>query len=400
MQPTSPAHNTLLLRLLEEGERLQHTVTSPERQNHSLAGTASSFCLEAGMPALGRSESATVSSLSSDEPRKLQIDSELRTSPCGPFTSSARCKVRIDSELLTSPCGPSASSAPHATVLRGQENVRSNPPHLQLGTVFPCSPPFSYVETQDWQSCKVLEGPAAGVLETGGSEYERHASEGVSVDFGSKSTAAPGEEELSSEYERHASEGASVDSEGKSTAALGEEELSQEAHALQREEETQHWPAREVLKGLDAGVLETWASEYERHASEGASVDFESKSTAASGEEELSQEAHALQREEGTQHWPAREVVKGFDEGVLETWASEYECHASEGAFVDFESKSTATSGEEELSQEAHAQQREQETQHWPAREVLRGARCRSAGDQDVRRGSAQPFGCGDDARG
>ncbi|GBG87198.1 hypothetical protein CBR_g44934 [Chara braunii] len=391
-QPTSSVHNTLLLRLLEEGERLQHMATSPERQHHSLAETASSFCLEVGMPALRRSESATVSSLSSGERRKLRIDSELLTSPCGPSSSSARRKVQIDSELLTSPCRPSASSAPHATIPRGQENVRSNPPHLQLGTISPCSPPFSYVETQDWQSCKVLEGPAAGVLETGGSEYERHASEGVSVDFETKSTATPGEEELSpgahavqreeesqhwqshrvletgaSEYERHASEVATVDSESKSTAAPGEEELSQ------REEETQHWPAREVLKGLDARVLETGASEHERQASEGASVDSESKSTTTPGIEELSQEAHALQQEEETQHWPAREVLKGVDAGVLKIGASEHERQASEGASVDSESKSTTTPGQEELSQEAHALQREEGTQHWSARKVLKG---------------------------
>ncbi|GBG77302.1 hypothetical protein CBR_g23632 [Chara braunii] len=34
-EPTSPVHNTLLLPLLEEGERLQHMAASPERQNHS-----------------------------------------------------------------------------------------------------------------------------------------------------------------------------------------------------------------------------------------------------------------------------------------------------------------------------------------------------------------------------
>ncbi|GBG91383.1 hypothetical protein CBR_g52270 [Chara braunii] len=341
-QPTSPVDNSLLLHLLEEGECLQHTAVSPERQNHSLAGSASSFCLNAGMPALQRRESATVSSLSSDERRKLRIDSELLTTLCGPFASSARRKVRIDSELLMSPCRASGSSAPHATVPRGQENVRSNPSHLQLGTVFPCSPSFSYVETQDWQCRKVLEGPAAGVLETGGSEYELPGEEELSPG----AHAVQREEETqhwqfrrvletrASKYGHPASEVASVDSESKSTTAPGEEEPSQEAHdALQREEETQHWPACEVLKGLDAGVLETGASEHERvletgasdherQASEGASVDSESKSTAAPGEEELSQEVHALQREEETQHWPAREVMKGLDAGVLVTGTS------------------------------------------------------------------------------
>ncbi|GBG80657.1 hypothetical protein CBR_g31117 [Chara braunii] len=247
-QQRSPMHNTLFL---EEGERMQHT------------GTASSFCLEGGMPALRRSEGATVSSLSSGE----------------------RHKLRIDSELLMSPWRPFARSAPHATVPRGQENMTSYPPHLQLGTGLPCSPPFSYVETRDWRSREVLEGPAAGVLETEGGKYERHASEGVPVDVDSNSTTAPGEEELSSG-----------------------------AHAIQREEETRHWQSRKVL--------ETGGSEYERHASEGASVDIDSKSTAAPGE------THALQREEETQHWPARKVLKGLDAGVLVIGTSEEVLHS------------------------------------------------------------------------
>ncbi|GBG91309.1 hypothetical protein CBR_g52195 [Chara braunii] len=259
-QQRSPVHNTLLL---EEGERLQHTATSPERGNHSLIGTASSFCLEGGMPALRRSEGATASSLSSGE----------------------RHKLRIDSELLTSPLRPSARSAPHATFPRGQENVTSCRPHLQLGTRFPCSAPFSYVETRDWRSRDVLEGPVAGVLETGGGDYERHASESVSVDVDSKSTAAP-----------------------------REEERSPGAHAVQREEETQQWQSRKVL--------ETGGSEYERHVSEGASVDTDSKSTAAPGE------MHTLQREEETQHWPAREVVKGLDARVLLIGTSEEVLHS------------------------------------------------------------------------
>ncbi|GBG88243.1 hypothetical protein CBR_g46810 [Chara braunii] len=131
---------------------------------------------------------------------------------------------------------------------------------------------------------KVLEGPAAGVLETGPSEYERYASEGASIDFKSKSAADP-----------------------------GEEELSQDAHAVHREEETQHWPPRRLLDDLDAGVLETGASEHLRHPSE----------------------------------------------GVFETGASEHQCHASEGASVDVESKSAATLGEDDLSQEVHDVQRD-----------------------------------------
>ncbi|GBG60143.1 hypothetical protein CBR_g3386 [Chara braunii] len=129
-------------------------------------------------------------------------------------------------------------------------------------------------ESVERSSRKVLEGPAAGVLETGGGEYEHHASEGVSVDVESKSTAAP-----------------------------GEEELSPGAHAIQREEETQHWQSRKVL--------ETEGSEHERHTSEGASG-----------------EAHALQREEEIQHWPACEVLKGLDSGVLVTETSEEVLHS------------------------------------------------------------------------
>ncbi|GBG66386.1 hypothetical protein CBR_g60038 [Chara braunii] len=152
---------------------------------------------------------------------------------------------------------------------------------------------------------KVLEGPDAGVLETGPSEYECYASEGASIDFKSKSAADPGEE------------------------------LSQDAHVVHREENTQHWPPRGVLDGLDAGVLETGAREHLRHPSEGASVDLESKSTPPPGEGELSQEAHAVQREEETQHWPPHKVQEGLDAGVFETGASEHQCHASEGASGD-----------------------------------------------------------------
>ncbi|GBG88493.1 hypothetical protein CBR_g47963 [Chara braunii] len=140
-------------------------------------------------------------------------------------------------------------------------------------------------QTRDWRSRDVLEGPAARVLETGGGEYERHASEGVPVDVDSKSTAAP-----------------------------GEEERSPGAHAVQREEETQHSQSRKVL--------ETGGTEYESHASEGAPVDTDRKNTAALGE------THALQREEETQHWPAREVVKGLDVGELVIGTSEGVLHS------------------------------------------------------------------------
>ncbi|GBG71294.1 hypothetical protein CBR_g8715 [Chara braunii] len=167
-QQRSPVLNTLLLK---EG--------------------ASSFSLEGGMPSLRRSEGATSGSLGSGD----------------------RHKLRIHSDLLPSPY---AISAPHATVSRGQENVTSWPPHLQLDTGLPYSPPFSCVETRDWRFRDVLEGPAPGVLETGGSENERHTP--------------------------------------------GEDECSPGTRAVHREEETQRWQSRKVL--------ETGGSECERHASE------------------------------------------------------------------------------------------------------------------------------------
>ncbi|GBG81883.1 hypothetical protein CBR_g34067 [Chara braunii] len=155
---------------------------------------ASSFCLEGGMPALRRSEGAI----------------------CGSLGSGDRHKLRIHSDLLTS---PSAISAPHATVPLGQENVTSYPPHLQLDIGLPCLPPFSCVETRDWRSRDVLDGPSPGVLETGGSEHKRHTP--------------------------------------------GEDERSPGTRVVHREEETQRWQSRKVLK--------TGGSECERHASEGAS---------------------------------------------------------------------------------------------------------------------------------
>ncbi|GBG64105.1 hypothetical protein CBR_g40553 [Chara braunii] len=88
---------------------------------------------------------------------------------------------------------------------------------------------------------------------------------------------------------------------------------------------------RKVLEGPVAGVLETRASKYERYASEGASIDFKSKSATDPGEEELSQDAHVVHREEETQHWPPCRVLDGLDAEVLETGASEHLCHRSEG---------------------------------------------------------------------
>ncbi|GBG87295.1 hypothetical protein CBR_g45354 [Chara braunii] len=220
----------------------QHTAASPERRNFSLIGIASSFCLEGGMPALRTSEGATISSL----------------------TSGERHKLRIDSESLTSPWRPSARSAPHATVPRGQENVTSYPPHLQLGTGFPWSPPFSYGETRDWRFRDVLEGPAAGVLETGGGEYGRHASEGVPVDVESKSTAAPGKRSALREHMLYS--GKTRLNTGSLAKGWRPGVTSVNVMLRRREEDTQHWPAREVVKGLDAGVLVIGTSEEILHS--------------------------------------------------------------------------------------------------------------------------------------
>ncbi|GBG83553.1 hypothetical protein CBR_g37270 [Chara braunii] len=216
-----------LFPVAEESPSRRAQQRSPVLNTLLLKEGASSFCLEGGMPALRRSEGATFGSLGLGD----------------------RHKLRIHSDLLTS---PSAISAPHATVPRGQENVTSCPPHLQLDTGLPCSPPFSCVETRDWRPRDVLEGPAAGVLETGGSEHECHTP--------------------------------------------GEEEHSPGTRAVHGEEETQHLQSRKVL--------ETEGGECERHASEGASVDTDSESAGAPGE------THALQREEETRHGPAREDMK------------------------------------------------------------------------------------------
>ncbi|GBG78501.1 hypothetical protein CBR_g27729 [Chara braunii] len=183
----------------------------------------------------------------------MRDDATLRSEGAtfGSLGSGDLHKLRIHSDLLTS---PSAISGPHATVPRGQENVTSCPPHLQLDTGLPCSPPFSCVETRDWRSRNVLEGPGAGVLETGGGEYERHTPR--------------------------------------------EEERSPGTRAVHREEETQRWQSRKVL--------ETVGSECERHASEGAFVDIDRESAGAPGE------THAVQQGEET-----RALVIGTSEEVL-----------------------------------------------------------------------------------
>ncbi|GBG60768.1 hypothetical protein CBR_g12506 [Chara braunii] len=206
---------------------------------------ASSFCLEGGMPILRRSKGATFGSLGSGD----------------------RHKLRIHSDLLTS---PSAISVPHATVPQGQENVTSCLPHLQLDTGLPCSPPFSCVETRDWRSRDGLEGPPAGVLETGGGEHECHTP--------------------------------------------GEEERSPGMRVVHREEETYRWQSRKVL--------ENGGSECERHASEGAPVDTGSESAGAP------RETHALQRGEETRHGPAREDVKWLHARALVIGTSEEVLHS------------------------------------------------------------------------
>ncbi|GBG59679.1 hypothetical protein CBR_g49945 [Chara braunii] len=176
---------------------------------------------------------------------------------------------------------------------------------------------------------KVLEGPAAGVLETSPSEYDRYASEGASIDFKSKRVFETG----ATKHQCHALEGASVDLESKSTPPPGKGELSQEAHVVQREEETQHWPPHEVREGLDVRVFETGASEHQCHASEGASVDVESKSAAALGEEDLLQEAHAVQWDVGLgggeSHCEGSRDSNTGDEATLGSYQVRVDSHLS-----------------------------------------------------------------------
>ncbi|GBG60735.1 hypothetical protein CBR_g12473 [Chara braunii] len=117
----------------------------------------------------------------------------------------------------------------------------------------------------NWRSRDVLEGPAPGVLETVGSENERHTP--------------------------------------------GEDERSPGTRALHREEGTQRWQSPKVL--------ESGGSECERHASEGASVDIDSESAGAPGE------MHVVQRGEDTRHGPAREDVKWLHARALVIGTSE-----------------------------------------------------------------------------
>ncbi|GBG70319.1 hypothetical protein CBR_g6446 [Chara braunii] len=116
----------------------------------------------------------------------------------------------------------------------------------------------------------VLEGPAPGVLETGGSENERHT---------------PGEDESSSGM-----------------------------RVVHREEETQRWQSHKVM--------ETGGSECERHASEGASVDTVSESAGAPGE------THAVQRGEERRHGPARGHLKWLHARALVIGTSEEVLHS------------------------------------------------------------------------
>ncbi|GBG82469.1 hypothetical protein CBR_g34845 [Chara braunii] len=143
------------------------------------------------------------------------------------------------------------------------------------------------------------DGPRPGVEttpEAKGSSGQRSDGKGSSeTGSGGKGVLETGD----SEYAWSASEGASSDLRGKSTANPGEEGLPQEAHVVRWEEETQHWPRRRVVDGLDAGVLETAASDHPSGPLEGASVDLERKSTTRPGEGKLSQEAHVV-------HWERR----------------------------------------------------------------------------------------------
>ncbi|GBG84095.1 hypothetical protein CBR_g37970 [Chara braunii] len=120
------------------------------------------------------------------------------------------------------------------------------------------------------RSRDVLEEPAPGVLETGGSENERHTP--------------------------------------------GEDERSPGTRAVHREEETQRWQSRKVL--------ETGGSECERHASEGASVDTDCESAGAPGE------THVVQRGEETRHGPAREDMKWLHARALVIGTSEEVLHS------------------------------------------------------------------------
>ncbi|GBG77858.1 hypothetical protein CBR_g25789 [Chara braunii] len=98
-----------------------------------------------------------------------------------------------------------------------------------------------------------------------------------------------------SEYERYASEGASIDFQSKSAADPGEEELSQDVHAVHWEEETQHWPPRRVLDGLNAGVLETGASWHLRHPSEACDASVQGPFVGVLETEASECEGHALE---------------------------------------------------------------------------------------------------------
>ncbi|GBG79122.1 hypothetical protein CBR_g28837 [Chara braunii] len=192
--------------------------------------------------------------------------------------------------------------------------------HLSARTLF-----------HDADKRKVLEGPAAGVLGSRPSEYDRYASEGASIDFESKNAADP-----------------------------GEEERSQDTHVVHRKEVTQHSPPSRVSDDLDAGVLETGPSGHLSHPSEVVSVDLESKSAPPRGKGDLSQEAHAAQREEETQHWPPHDVREGLDAGVfLRPMLASMIVMLRQGASVNVESKSATALGEEDLLQEAHAVQPE-----------------------------------------
>ncbi|GBG81147.1 hypothetical protein CBR_g31823 [Chara braunii] len=151
----------------EEFSQETHVVHREEQTQHSLPRKVLDL---AGMPLLRRSKGASVSSLSSGERRQ----------------------VRIDSELLASPSRPSASDAARATVQGDEENVRSNPLHLQL--------------------------------ESGASEHQCHASECVFVDFENMSTLAPENEQLSQELNGVQREEELRQGSSRNTISIGETE--------------------------------------------------------------------------------------------------------------------------------------------------------------------------------
>ncbi|GBG65286.1 hypothetical protein CBR_g50328 [Chara braunii] len=174
-------------------------------------------------------------------------------------------QVRVDSHLSARSLFPVAQESPSRRAQ--QRSPMLNTLLLKEGASSFCleGRMLALQRSEDWRSRDVLEGPDPGVLETVGSENERHTP--------------------------------------------GEDERSPGTRAVHREEGTQRWQSPKVL--------ETGGSECERHASEGASVDTDSESAGAPGE------THAVQRGEDTRHGPAREDVKWLHARALVIGTSE-----------------------------------------------------------------------------